>query len=66
MRVIFLELFCYRLTNKKTEDAPVKLKKHKVIAQAFAKRKMLNSAGRLSISIHSTYQDPVGTITTLL
>jgi smoothened protein len=56
--------FCFwvaRKLNKEVDkDEPAKLKKHKVIAQAFAKRKMLNSDGRLSISIHNTYQDPVG------
>ncbi|XP_074097870.1 smoothened, frizzled class receptor [Cotesia typhae] len=40
-------------------DEPVKLKKHKVIAQAFAKRKTFNNAGRLSISFHNSH-DPVG------
>lgn len=49
----------YRVANKEV-DEPVKLKKHKVIAQVFAKRRFLNSDGRLSISIHNTYQDPVG------
>lgn len=37
----------------------MKLKKHKVIAQAFAKRKTFNNAGRLSISFHNSH-DPVG------
>lgn len=31
-----------------------------MIAQAFAKRKMLYHAGRLSISFHNTHTDPVG------
>jgi hypothetical protein len=53
---VFLSL---RTLNNQAEE-PVRLKKHKVIAQAFAKRKMFNNAGRLSISFHSTYEDPVG------
>lgn len=51
-------IFC-RIFNREPEE-PVKLKKHKVIAQAFAKRKMFNSAGRLSITFHNTHEDPVG------
>jgi hypothetical protein len=55
---VFLSLSLRTLNNQAEE--PVRLKKHKVIAQAFAKRKMFNNAGRLSISFHSTYEDPVG------
>ncbi|XP_058807517.1 protein smoothened-like [Phymastichus coffea] len=51
--------FLRRICNRETEE-PVKLKKHKVIAQAFAKRKMFNDAGRLSITFHNTHEDPVG------
>ncbi|XP_066992573.2 protein smoothened isoform X2 [Anabrus simplex] len=51
--------FTRRIFNSKAEE-PVRLKKHKVIAQAFAKRKNFNSAGRLSISFHSSHEDPVG------
>ncbi|XP_014203465.1 protein smoothened [Copidosoma floridanum] len=51
--------FFKRIFNSEPEE-PVKLKKHKVIAQAFAKRKMFNSAGRLSITFHNTHEDPVG------
>ncbi|KAJ9592920.1 hypothetical protein L9F63_015425, partial [Diploptera punctata] len=51
---------CIRRTFNSQADEPVRLKKHKVIAQAFAKRKMFNNAGRLSISFHSTHEDPVG------
>ncbi|XP_015173735.1 PREDICTED: protein smoothened isoform X1 [Polistes dominula] len=51
--------FIRRTFNSETEE-PIKLKKHKVIAQAFAKRKTFNSAGRLSISFHNTHEDPVG------
>jgi len=48
-----------RTLNSQAEE-PVRLQKHKVIAQAFAKRKMFNKAGRLSLSFHSTHEDPVG------
>lgn len=49
----------HRTFSHESEE-PIKLKKHKVIAQAFAKRKMFNNAGRLSISFHNTHEDPVG------
>ncbi|KAK9308463.1 hypothetical protein QLX08_001620 [Tetragonisca angustula] len=51
--------FLRRTFNCETEE-PIRLKKHKVIAQAFAKRKTFNNAGRLSISFHNTHEDPVG------
>lgn len=51
--------FILRTFNRES-DEPIKLKKHKVIAQAFAKRKNFNKAGRLSISFHNTHEDPVG------
>ncbi|XP_076675288.1 smoothened, frizzled class receptor [Andrena cerasifolii] len=51
--------FLKRTFNCDTEE-PIRLKKHKVIAQAFAKRKTFNNAGRLSISFHNTHEDPVG------
>ncbi|XP_024944001.1 protein smoothened isoform X2 [Cephus cinctus] len=51
--------FLRRTFNCEAEE-PIKLKKHKVIAQAFAKRKTFNNAGRLSISFHNTHEDPVG------
>lgn len=41
-------------------DEPLKLQKHKVIAQAFAKRKEFQNRGRLSISFHNSHTDPVG------
>lgn len=41
-------------------DEPVKLQKHKLIAQAFAKRKEFQNQGRLSISFHNSHTDPVG------
>lgn len=49
----------FRTSNCEAEE-PIKLKKHKVIAQAFAKRKIFNDAGRLSISFCNTHRDPVG------
>lgn len=51
-------LFCCRVFRKPS-NRPVKLKKHKVIAKAFEKRKELNN-GRLSISFASTHEDPLG------
>ena len=48
-----------RKFGQKTEE-PLKLQKHKVIAQAFAKRKEFQNAGRLSISFHNSHTDPVG------
>jgi hypothetical protein len=44
---------------RKPSNKPIKLKKHKVIAKAFEKRKELNN-GRLSISFASTHDDPLG------
>lgn len=48
-----------RKVFRKPSNRPVKLKKHKVIAKAFEKRKELNN-GRLSISFASTHEDPLG------
>lgn len=53
-------IYKYSRTFNCEREEPVKLKKHKVIAQAFAKRKTFNHAGRLSISFHNTHEDPVG------
>ncbi|CAG9824594.1 unnamed protein product [Phaedon cochleariae] len=39
-------------------EEPMKLKKHKIIAQAFAQRKKFNEGGKISISENHT--DPVG------
>ena len=39
---------------------PVKLHKHELIAQAFAKRAELQANGRLSLSFHSQHEDPLG------
>lgn len=41
-------------------EEPMMPQKHKVIAQAFAKRKEFQNQGRLSISFHNTHTDPVG------
>ena len=49
-----------RTFNKRPLDERVRIRKHKIIAQAFAKRRDLNHMGRMSISIHSTHDDPVG------
>ncbi|KAK7076484.1 hypothetical protein SK128_007506 [Halocaridina rubra] len=51
--------FLRRVAGVQTEE-PLRLAKHKVIAQAFAKRHDLNTAGRLSISLHSMHEDPLG------
>uniref|UniRef100_A0A336K3M0 Protein smoothened n=1 Tax=Culicoides sonorensis TaxID=179676 RepID=A0A336K3M0_CULSO len=51
--------FFRRKLGRELEE-PVKLQKHKVIAQAFAKRKEFQNQGRLSISFHDTHTDPVG------
>ncbi|KAI4456612.1 frizzled [Holotrichia oblita] len=40
-------------------DEPMKLQKHKIIAQAFAKRKKFNQDGRISIECQN-HTDPVG------
>ncbi|GLH15390.1 Protein smoothened [Gryllus bimaculatus] len=42
------------------KEEPVRMKKHKAIAQAFANWKTFNNDGRLSISFHSSHEDPVG------
>ncbi|XP_055954292.1 protein smoothened isoform X1 [Patella vulgata] len=48
-----------RMVFRKPSNKPVKLKKHKMIAQAFEKRRDVNN-GRMSISFHSTHDDPLG------
>lgn len=42
------------------DEEPLRLARHRVIAQAFAKRHDFNTAGRLSISLHSMHEDPLG------
>ena len=44
----------------KQGERPVKLHKHQLIAQAFAKRAELQANGRLSLSFHSAHEDPLG------
>ncbi|XP_037786917.1 smoothened homolog isoform X1 [Penaeus monodon] len=51
--------FFRRVAGVPSEE-PLRLAKHKVIAQAFAKRHDLNNMGRLSISLHSMHDDPIG------
>jgi hypothetical protein len=50
----------FRRFNKRPLEERVRIQKHKIIAQAFAKRRDLSHMGRMSISIHSTHDDPVG------
>lgn len=52
-------LIC-RIFNRESEEPPIRLSKHKLIAHLFANRKTFNKAGRLSISFHNTHADPVG------
>lgn len=49
-----------RVFNRESEEPPIRLSKHKLIAHLFANRKTFNKAGRLSISFHNTHEDPVG------
>lgn len=51
--------FFRRKFGQKVEE-PLKLQKHKVIAQAFAKRKEFQDQERVSISFHNSHTDPVG------
>ncbi|OWF38858.1 smoothened homolog [Mizuhopecten yessoensis] len=48
-----------RKVFKKPSNKPVKMKKHKMIAKAFERRKDMNN-GRMSISFGSTHDDPLG------
>ncbi|XP_071558096.1 protein smoothened isoform X1 [Temnothorax nylanderi] len=60
----FLRSMCFllvcRIFNRESEEPPIRLSKHKLIAHLFANRKTFNKAGRLSISFHNTHADPVG------
>lgn len=49
-----------------SNEEPLRLARHRVIAQAFAKRHDFNTAGRLSISLHSMHDDPLGKSVDLL
>ncbi|XP_033228308.1 protein smoothened-like [Belonocnema kinseyi] len=51
--------FFRRICNREVEEEK-KRKKHKVIAQAFAKRNTFHNDGRLSINLCSSHEDPVG------
>lgn len=48
-----------RKFGQKVEE-PLKLQKHKVIAQAFMKRKEFKNRGQVSISFHNSHTDPLG------
>ena len=54
-----MSVFYFQRKCGKEEEEPVKLQKHKVIAQAFAKRKEFQNQGRLSISFHNSHTGPV-------
>jgi len=56
--LVLIISFVFRIC-KKPSNKPVKLKKHKMIAKAFERRKDINN-GRLSISFASTHDDPLG------
>ena len=42
------------------QERPVKIHKHQLIAQAFAKRAELQANGRLSLNFQSCHEDPLG------
>ncbi|XP_014666339.1 PREDICTED: smoothened homolog isoform X2 [Priapulus caudatus] len=50
--------FCRLL--KKPVNEPVRLTREKMIAKAFAKKKQVGNTRRMSISFHSTHDDPLG------
>ncbi|EEB12552.1 class D atypical G-protein coupled receptor GPRsmo1, putative [Pediculus humanus corporis] len=52
--------FFNRKILKKEIEESIVLKKHKIIAQAFAKRKELTNAGKLDLCIKNSHTDPVG------
>ncbi|KAK6628415.1 hypothetical protein RUM43_002227 [Polyplax serrata] len=52
--------FLNRKIFKKEIEESIVLKKHKIIAQAFAKRKELTNAGKLDLCIKNSHTDPVG------
>ncbi|CAG7784874.1 unnamed protein product, partial [Allacma fusca] len=51
---------CCRRSDRSLDQQQHAVAKHKLISQAFAKRHQLNLKGRLSLSLHSTHEDPVG------
>lgn len=58
IRIHYLLFFCRKCGQEINED--IKIQKHKVIAQTWAKRKEFQDKGRLSISFYNTHTDPVG------
>lgn len=59
-----IEIFCLRLFKNEMEET-MKLKKYKLIARAYEKRKCLDSDGlnsdaAMSIDIRRSHEDPVG------
>lgn len=57
--ISFVHFPIFRVAGVSNEE-PLRLARHRVIAQAFAKRHDFNTAGRLSISLHSMHDDPLG------
>ncbi|GFS11889.1 class d atypical g-protein coupled receptor gprsmo1 [Elysia marginata] len=51
----------FRWIFHKPSNKPVKLKRHRMIAQMFEKRKEINQ-GRMSISYRSSHDDPLGVL----
>lgn len=49
-----------QIFSKEVPARPVKLRKHELIAQAFAKRQDLQTQGRLSLTFQSAHEDPMG------
>jgi len=49
-----------QIFSKEVPQRPVKLRKHELIAQAFAKRQDLQAQGRLSLTFQSAHEDPMG------
>lgn len=63
--MVEIHFILYRRLLKKEVEETMKLKKYKLIARAYEKRKCLdseglNSDGALSIDIRRSHQDPVG------
>jgi smoothened protein len=46
--------------SEESDNHQVTVQKHKLISKAYAKRHQLPTRGRLSISLHSTHEDPIG------
>lgn len=56
--IFFFGFLIRKFGHDVNED--IKIQKHKVIAQTWAKRKEFQDKGRLSISFYNTHTDPVG------